>query len=265
MPARPRACDRDYLTGLCADDPAGVKVGIATSRMIQVGVLADFFRKPRDSPLPHPADPKRVTLEWLTDQRTVIRVRTALTDEERGKANGHRSRTELYPRMQKTPLRDVVLYNSFTGRQYSDSPRAVHEELVARGLITAQPPKGEGDDAEEEEEFIPWDERPPVFAEKLRLLFDATHPRVTDVETQAVWAAGEVLRFGGNFNTYITSKDLAKQEALLVREIFGKAGPIIQTIAKRDGYTMILEKNEGAVLWAEGSLDITAEVNKKLM
>jgi outer membrane protein len=59
-------------------------------------------------------------------------------------------------------------------------------------------------------------------------------------------------------------QDLAKQEALLVREIFGKAGPVIQQIAKRDGYTMILEKNEGAVLWAEGKLDITSEVNKKL-
>ncbi|MEV6298138.1 CDP-glycerol glycerophosphotransferase family protein [Actinoplanes sp. NPDC051861] len=85
-------------------------------------------------PLPHPADPQRVTLEWLSDQRVVVRVRTALTDDERGKANGHISRTVLYPKMRKTPLRDVVLYNSFTGRQYSDSPRAVHEELVARGL-----------------------------------------------------------------------------------------------------------------------------------
>ena len=59
-------------------------------------------------------------------------------------------------------------------------------------------------------------------------------------------------------------QDLAKQEATLVREIFGKAAPVIQEIAKRDGYTMILEKNEGAVLWAEGGLDITTEVNKKL-
>jgi outer membrane protein len=59
-------------------------------------------------------------------------------------------------------------------------------------------------------------------------------------------------------------QDLAKQEATLVREIFGKASPVIQEIAKRDGYTMILEKNEGAVLWAEQGLDITTEVNKKL-
>ncbi|WP_045740033.1 bifunctional glycosyltransferase/CDP-glycerol:glycerophosphate glycerophosphotransferase [Actinoplanes rectilineatus] len=86
-------------------------------------------------PLSHPTDQQRVTLEWYyPDQRALVRVRTALTDEERGKANGYRSRTEFYPRMRKAPLRDVVLYNSFTGRQYSDSPRAVHEELVRRDL-----------------------------------------------------------------------------------------------------------------------------------
>jgi hypothetical protein len=91
-------------------------------------------------------------------------------------------------------------------------------ELIARGLIVAQPPKPEGE-PDEEEEFIPWDERPPVLAEKLRLLFDATHPEVTDVSTQAVWAAGEVLHFGGNFNAYITSKDLAKQEGIVFRHL----------------------------------------------
>ena len=59
-------------------------------------------------------------------------------------------------------------------------------------------------------------------------------------------------------------QDLAKQEAQLVREIFGKAAPIIQEIAKRDGYTMVLEKNEGAVLWADATIDLTTEVNQKL-
>ena len=59
-------------------------------------------------------------------------------------------------------------------------------------------------------------------------------------------------------------QDLSKQEALLVREIFGKASPIIDQIAKRDGYTLILEKNEGAVLYGDKSLDLTPEVNKRL-
>jgi CDP-glycerol glycerophosphotransferase len=87
-----------------------------------------------DLPLGIPVDPKRVTLEWLFDERGVIRVRTALRDNERGKYYGYQNREKLYPRLREQPLRDAVFYNSFTGRQYSDSPRAVHEEMVRRGL-----------------------------------------------------------------------------------------------------------------------------------
>jgi CDP-glycerol glycerophosphotransferase len=85
-------------------------------------------------PLDLPADPGRVTLEWLFDDRGVVRVRSALRDDERGRHWGFHNRTKLYPKLCTRPLRDVVFYNSFTGRQYSDSPRAVHEELVRRGL-----------------------------------------------------------------------------------------------------------------------------------
>lgn len=59
-------------------------------------------------------------------------------------------------------------------------------------------------------------------------------------------------------------QDLAKQEAQLVRDIFDMASPIIADIGQRDGYTILLEKNESAVLWATPSTDITAEVNKRL-
>jgi superfamily II DNA/RNA helicase len=91
-------------------------------------------------------------------------------------------------------------------------------ELLNRGLIAAPKPPDE-DGGEDEDEFVPWDERPPLFAEKVRLLFDATHPDVLDVNTQAVWAAGEVLHFGGNFQAFITHKDLAKQEGLIFRHL----------------------------------------------
>jgi len=92
-------------------------------------------------------------------------------------------------------------------------------ELIARGLLVAKPPKIEGEE-EEEEEFIPWDERPPLFAEKLRMLFDAHSPEVGDFNTQAVWAAGEVLLgYGGNFNTYVTTRELIKQEGLIFRHL----------------------------------------------
>jgi superfamily II DNA/RNA helicase len=90
-------------------------------------------------------------------------------------------------------------------------------ELIAKGLMTATPPKVEGEE-EEEDEWVPWDERPPLLAEKARMLFDATHPEVMDFNTTAVWAAGEVLNYG-NFNTFVTSKDLTKQEGLIFRHL----------------------------------------------
>jgi len=90
-------------------------------------------------------------------------------------------------------------------------------ELIAKGLIVAKPPKEEGAE-EEEDEWVPWDERPPVLAEKARMLFDAKYPEVGDFMTQGVWAAGEVLNYG-NFNTYVTTKDLTKQEGLIFRHL----------------------------------------------
>jgi superfamily II DNA/RNA helicase len=93
------------------------------------------------------------------------------------------------------------------------------EDLIRRGLMIAKPPPGEGED--EDDTFDPWEEEehPPTLAEKLRLLFDAQFPEVTDVTTQAVWAAGELLRFGGNFNKYIQSRDLVKQEGIVFRHV----------------------------------------------
>ena len=92
----------------------------------------------------------------------------------------------------------------------------IDPELIAKGLIQATPPKEEGE--EDEDEFVPWDERPPVLAEKLRLLFDSQYSEVGDFVTQGVWAAGEVLNYG-NFNTYVTTKDLTKQEGLIFRHL----------------------------------------------
>jgi superfamily II DNA/RNA helicase len=91
-------------------------------------------------------------------------------------------------------------------------------ELIARGLIAAKVPPEPGEE-EEEEEFIPWEERPPVLADKARMLFDSIYPEVSDFVTHGVWAAGEILSYGGNFNTYVTSKDLTKQEGLIFRHL----------------------------------------------
>jgi hypothetical protein len=88
---------------------------------------------------------------------------------------------------------------------------------VAKGLIVAKPPKAEGEE-EVEDEWVPWDERPPVLADKVRMLFDSKYPEVGDFVTTPVWAAAEVLNYG-NFNTYVTTKDLTKQEGLIFRHL----------------------------------------------
>lgn len=65
--------------------------------------------------------------------------------------------------------------------------------------------------------------------------------------------------------TYLKlQQELAQMEAKLVQEIFRKASPVIQKIAKEGNYAMIVEKNEGAVLFASEALDITNTLNKRI-
>jgi hypothetical protein len=88
-------------------------------------------------------------------------------------------------------------------------------DLIQRGLILAPVPKPP--DEEEEDDWE--EERPPTLADKLRLLFDALFPDVADVNTESVWAAGELLRYGGNFNKYVQTRDLVKQEGIVFRHL----------------------------------------------
>lgn len=93
------------------------------------------------------------------------------------------------------------------------------EELVRRGLITAPVPEAEGEEEDDDGRWWEEKERPPTMAQKLWLLFEALYPEVDDVFTQSVWCAGELLRFGGNFNKYIQSRDLVKQEGIVFRHL----------------------------------------------
>ena len=58
-----------------------------------------------------------------------------------------------------------------------------------------------------------------TLADKLRRLFDYDFPGVHDLRTSPVWAAGELLEFGGDFNKYVTSKSLQKQEGMVFRHL----------------------------------------------
>jgi hypothetical protein len=61
---------------------------------------------------------------------------------------------------------------------------------------------------------------PLETAEKLRMYFEVQRPEVADVEVFSAWAAGELLQnFGGNFNLYVRTKDLTKQEGIVFRHL----------------------------------------------
>ncbi|GAA1297191.1 hypothetical protein GCM10009647_010410 [Streptomyces sanglieri] len=72
------------------------------------------------------------TVERRFHDQLLINSAPVLPAAERG-PRGKRLLREGYRARRTAPLRDTVLYSSFDGRQYSDSPRAVHEEIARRG------------------------------------------------------------------------------------------------------------------------------------
>ena len=97
-------------------------------------------------------------------------------------------------------------------------------QLLQLGLATAEElGAAEQDEAESDRDRYRMFAEDRVFvltlAEKLRRLFDFDFPGVHDVSTQSVWVAGEILEFGGDFNKYVTSKRLQKQEGIIFRHL----------------------------------------------
>ncbi|MEU5718867.1 CDP-glycerol glycerophosphotransferase family protein [Streptomyces sp. NPDC020403] len=74
---------------------------------------------------------RRFTLERRFHDRLSLESGSALPPGDRGAYGQARLRRE-YATARTRGLREAVLYSSFDGRQYSDSPRAVHEELARR-------------------------------------------------------------------------------------------------------------------------------------
>lgn len=58
-------------------------------------------------------------------------------------------------------------------------------------------------------------------------------------------------------------EDLSKREAEAMKEIFKKTEKIIQKIATEAGLSMVLEKTQSSILWAQPSLDITNELVRR--
>lgn len=97
--------------------------------------------------------------------------------------------------------------------------------LLQRGLATIEELGGAAKEEEEEvrdkgfgrvmfEEPRVW---PLTIGEKLLRLFRDDYPRVDDVRVQPVWIVGELLEFGGDFDKYVVTRKLQKEEGILFR------------------------------------------------
>lgn len=96
-------------------------------------------------------------------------------------------------------------------------------QLLQLGLATPEELTGvEMDEEQRERARMFPEERVFVLslAEKLRRLFDHDFPGVHGVFTDPTWVVGSLLlEFGGNFNKYVTTKSLQKQEGIVFRHL----------------------------------------------
>ncbi|WP_405716193.1 bifunctional glycosyltransferase family 2 protein/CDP-glycerol:glycerophosphate glycerophosphotransferase [Streptomyces xanthophaeus] len=79
-------------------------------------------------------DERRYELQAEAYDRLSLLVHSAMPDEARGPYRQKLMRTKKYPEARRKPLTQAVLFDAFKGTQYSDSPRALHEEMVRRGV-----------------------------------------------------------------------------------------------------------------------------------
>jgi outer membrane protein len=61
--------------------------------------------------------------------------------------------------------------------------------------------------------------------------------------------------------TYVEyQRELAEAEGRYTREILARMERILRRIGQTDGYTLIVERNEGGVMWVPSNLDLTDQV-----
>ncbi|MET4921671.1 CDP-glycerol glycerophosphotransferase family protein [Streptomyces sp. PSRA5] len=129
--------------------PAAVE-GLHGTRQLAEGRWLLFVREPGETdperytavrvqpsrhhtlPLVRSLDGREFTLDRHQQDMLQLHSGSVLPEQDRGAYRQQRLRYGYANSRTVGPLRDAVLYNSFDGRQYSDSPRAVHEELVRR-------------------------------------------------------------------------------------------------------------------------------------
>ncbi|MEU5883686.1 CDP-glycerol glycerophosphotransferase family protein [Spirillospora sp. NPDC047279] len=100
-----------------------------TESFVRAQAGADLFAS---LPAEHETGGRTFTLIDVRGEDLMLRASNDLRPAERSRASRIELRDEIYPRLRHEPLRPWALFESYFGRQYSDSPRAILEELRRR-------------------------------------------------------------------------------------------------------------------------------------
>jgi len=96
----------------------------------------------------------------------------------------------------------------------------LHPKLLQLGLATMEEFYGR---QQEEDEPRVWTEEPPAriisLPHKIQRLFQFEYPGIDDVKIKPVWVIGRLREFNWDFNNYITSYKLQKQEGMIFRHV----------------------------------------------
>jgi len=127
----------------------------------------------------------------------------------------------------------------------------VDQEIVSRGLIAA------GDLYPEFDPDIPFEERKyaPPLAEKVRMWFESDYPEVHDLNVLPVWVAGDLLDFGGDFQKYVSGRDLTKQEGLIFRHL-------LRLILMLGEFAQLTPPDFDAQAWRDELRDLAARLTE---
>ncbi|QVQ53943.1 CDP-glycerol glycerophosphotransferase family protein [Spiractinospora alimapuensis] len=85
-------------------------------------------------PLPHKGSTRTFTVDRRFGDRIFLASGSPLRPEDRGSYHQRRLKEDFAREQRQLPLRNTVFYYNYHGRQFSDSPRAIHEELLRRGI-----------------------------------------------------------------------------------------------------------------------------------
>lgn len=100
--------------------------------------------------------------------------------------------------------------------------RVLEPLMVQMGVVIARPESSTDDKPRWMK--APWElddepERPPTFPEMLKIAFDARLAAPEAVPVQPKWVAGGVFQFDGEFFKFVRSRELIKQEGLILRHL----------------------------------------------